>query len=47
MYENFAWNYFISTGNIETYLEYKEMIRLKEKGEVTNEAYKSKGNSNT
>ncbi len=47
MYESFAWNHFINTGDIETYLEYKELIKLKEKGEVTNETYKSEGNSNT
>ena len=25
MYKNFAWNHFIKTGNLETYIEYKKI----------------------
>lgn len=29
MYENIAWNNFLKTGNIESFLEYKRIIDLK------------------
>ncbi|MDF2865576.1 MAG: hypothetical protein K0R72_385 [Clostridia bacterium] len=29
MYENIAWNNFLKTGNIESFLEYKKIIDLK------------------
>ncbi len=51
MYENFAWEQFLITGNIETFIEYKRLMELngiyEKKGEIINEAYQSKGDSNT
>jgi hypothetical protein len=31
MYENIAWNNFLKTGNIESFLEYKKIVDLKNK----------------
>lgn len=31
MYENIAWNNFLKTGSIESFLEYKRIIDLKKK----------------
>lgn len=51
MYENFAWEQFLLTGNVETFMEYKRMAALscnniyEKKGEI-NEACKSEGDCN-
>lgn len=53
MYENFAWEQFLITGNIETFIEYKKLMALnsndvyEKKGDIVNEACQSKGDSNT
>ncbi len=53
MYENFAWEQFLITGNLETFIEYKKLMALAEnniyekKDGVVNEAYQSKGDSDT
>lgn len=51
MYKNFAWNQFIKTGNLETFLEYKKIQALdnvlnNKKGEKIDETYQSERNSN-
>ena len=51
MYENFAWEQFLLTGNVETFMEYKKMAALscnsiyEKKGEI-NEACKGEGDCN-
>lgn len=49
MYENLAWNNFIKTGDIESFLEYKRINEVNDyinNREVRlNESYKNKGNS--
>lgn len=55
MYENLAWNNFEKTGNVESFLEYLEIERLKKQidlkdnvaaeGVITNEFDQSKGSS--
>ncbi len=49
MYKEFAWNEFLKTGNIETYIEFKALdnIAYEKKGELINEANKGERNSNT
>lgn len=53
MYENFAWEQFLITGNLETFIEYKKLMALAEnniyekKDGVINEAYQGKGDSNS
>ena len=53
MYENFAWEQFLITGNLETFIEYRKIMQLNEnniyekKDGVINEAYKGKGDSNS
>jgi hypothetical protein len=34
MYENIAWNNFLKTGNIESFLEYKRIIDLKKRMKI-------------
>ena len=51
MYKNFAWENFIKTGNLETYIEYRKIADLdrgtnEKKGEDINETYQSERNSN-
>lgn len=50
MYKNFAWNQFMKTGNLETYIEYKRIEALsnieEKKGEVISETYQGQRNSN-
>ncbi|MGN1013067.1 MAG: hypothetical protein ACI4ON_04485 [Clostridia bacterium] len=51
MYKNLAWNHFIKTGNLETYIEYKKIEALdntidKKKGEIIDETYQGERNSN-
>jgi len=36
MYENIAWNNFLKTGNIESFLEYRKIIDLKNKKQINN-----------
>ncbi|MDO4282585.1 MAG: hypothetical protein Q4D02_03030 [Clostridia bacterium] len=50
MYEELAWNNFIKTGDIESFLEYKKLMEINgfmidDKGVQFNEANKNKGNS--
>ena len=53
MYENFAWEQFLITGNLETFIEYRKIMQLNENNiyektdGVVNEAYQSKGDSDT
>ena len=53
MYENFAWEQFLITGNVETFVEYRRLMALNEdniyekKDGVTNEAYQGERYSNT
>lgn len=49
MYKNFAWNQFMKTGNLETYMEYKRIEELdnmieEKKGEVIDETCQSERN---
>lgn len=50
MFKNFAWNQFMKTGNLETYIEYKRIEALgnidEKKGEVISETYQGQGDSN-
>lgn len=51
MYKNFAWNQFIKTGNLETYMEYKKIEALgnmidEKKGEIIDETYQGERDSN-
>ncbi len=47
MYKDLAWNHFIKTGNIETYMEYRKIQALNNKeGIIIDETYQSKGDSN-
>ncbi len=54
MYEKIAWENFCKTGDIESFLEYKKILKLNnemqnldgEKGDVISELDKSKGDSN-
>lgn len=51
MYKNFAWNQFVKTGNIETFMEYKKIEAInneinEKKGEIVDETYQSERNSN-
>ncbi len=53
MYEKIAWDNFVKTGDIESFLEYKKIMEiynfkevLEEKGEVLGGLDKGKGNSN-
>lgn len=52
MYKDLAWNQFMKTGNIETYMEYKKIEALRDmiddnkKGGITDETYQSERNSN-
>ena len=53
MYEKIAWDNFMKTGDIESFLEYKKIMELynfkevlEEKGELSSELDKSKGDSN-
>ncbi len=48
MYKEFAWNEFLKTGNIETYMEFKALdnISYEKKGGIINEANKGERNSN-
>lgn len=50
MFENLAWNNFLKTGNIETYIEYKKMKEINENnldvGDNYSELDKSEGDSN-
>lgn len=52
MYENIAWENFKKTGNIESFLEYKEILKTKEEMEynfniegIQNESNKTYGDS--
>lgn len=50
MYENLAWNNFIKTGDIESFIEYKKLIEInnfiiENKGVRFDETYEDKGNS--
>lgn len=50
MYEEFAWEHFLSTGDIQTFIEYKKMREIsskiyEKKGEIADETCKSKGDS--
>ncbi len=55
MYENFAWEQFLITGNVETFMEYRKINALnngnvgvdEKKGGIANEACQSERNSNT
>ena len=48
MIEKLAWNTFKNTGNIDTFLELKQIIELEQKIKVEdNETIESKGNSNS
>ena len=53
MYENFAWEQFLITGNLETFIEYRKIMQLNEnniyekKDGVVNEAYQGKGDSDS
>lgn len=53
MYENFAWEQFLITGNLETFIEYRKIMQLNEnniyekRDGVINEAYQGKGDSNS
>lgn len=52
MYEKLAWNHFCNTGDIESFLEYRRLLKLNEEmenvsqdvGEFLSEIDKSKGN---
>lgn len=47
MIKNLAWNTFKQTGNINSYLEFKEVKNIEENMKVTlNETSKSKWNNN-
>ncbi|MBO5476601.1 MAG: hypothetical protein J6A15_02455 [Clostridia bacterium] len=52
MYEDFAWEQFLITGNVETFMEYKKMLALsrnsiyEKKGEIANETCKGEGDCN-
>ena len=51
MYKNFAWENFMKTGNLETYIEYRKIADLdrginEKKGEIVDETYQSEGDSN-
>ncbi len=47
MYKDFAWNEFLKTGNIETYMEFKALDNIVyKKGGVVDEANKGERNSN-
>lgn len=52
MYENFAWEQFLITGNVETFMEYKRLIALSrdeiydKKDGILNETYQSERDSN-
>ncbi len=52
MYENFAWEQFLITGNVETFVEYRKLMALngnniyEKKDGVTNEAYQGERYSN-
>lgn len=50
MYEDLAWNNFLKTGDIESFLEYKRLMKIndyivEDKEVHFNEANQSKGNS--
>ena len=50
MYEELAWNNFIKTGDIESFLEYKRLLEINDyimenKGVQLSETNKNKGNS--
>lgn len=50
MYENLAWNNFIKTGNVESFLEYKKILEMSNyvvnnRGGKFNETDKNQGNS--
>ena len=48
MIKNIAWNTFKNTGNINTFLELKQLTKIEETMKaVNNEIIKSKGNSNS
>ncbi len=49
MYKDFAWNEFLKTGNIQTYMEFKalENMIFEKKGETIDEANKGERDSNT
>ena len=48
MRKNIAWNMFKTTGNIDTFLEYKQIEQLEENMQKVeqNGNYKNEGNSN-
>lgn len=52
MYEDFAWEQFLITGNVETFMEYKKMTALsrnniyEKKGEMVDEACKGERDCN-
>lgn len=51
MYEDIAWQNFEKTGNLESFLEYKQMLKVKEEiglinvEGIENESSKDKGDS--
>lgn len=51
MYEDIAWQNFEKTGNLESFLEYKQMLKVKEEiglinvEGIANESSKNKGDS--
>lgn len=53
MYENFAWEQFLITGNVETFIEYRRLMALNsndiygKKGDIVNETCQSERDSNT
>lgn len=46
MYEDLAWNQFLTTGDLETFIEYRKLNDIYEKKGEVNEAYQSQGDSN-
>lgn len=52
MYENFAWEQFLITGNVETFMEYKRLMALSKdeiydkKGGILNETYQGERDCN-
>ena len=47
MYKDSLWNEFLKTGKVEKYIEFKKEEMLEKEGELTEEANKGKGDSNT